>query len=103
MKFSAAIITTGLIFLGGVSSFSGNGAAKNVSYQKPAVQTVCTVKSCKKTTTHKHHSKAKHHKKTKHYNCGYSNCTITKKHTHKRHYGHHSNSRKSSHHGKHHA
>lgn len=107
MKVSAAIITTGILCLGGFSSFTGNGAEKLAASKKPAVQAVCSVKSCTKTGAHKHstavkhHSKKKHHTKAKRYKCGVSGCRITKKHMHK-HYSSHHSSHKSSHHGKHH-
>ena len=63
------------------------GQEKYVSARKPAVQAVCSVKSCRKTGAHKHHTTVKHHTKKKHhtkakrYNCGVSSCKITKKHT----------------------
>ena len=98
MKVSAAIITTGILCLEGLSSFTGSGTEKYVSARKPAVQAVCSVKSCRKTGAHKHHTTVKHHT----YNCGVSSCKITKKHTHKRYSGHHRKSHRSSHHGRHH-
>lgn len=102
MKVSAAIITTGILCLGGLSSFTGSGTEKYVSARKPAVQAVCSVKSCRKTGAHKHHTKKKYHTKAKRYNCGVSSCKITKKHTHKRYSGYHRKSHRSSHHGRHH-
>lgn len=63
MKVSAAIITTGILCLGGLSSFTGSGTEKYVSARKPAVQAVCSVKSCRKTGAHKHHTTVKHHTK----------------------------------------
>lgn len=108
MKVSAAIITTGILFLGGVSSMPGMSVQRTDLARKPAVQTVCSVKGCRKTKTHKHHSK------TKHYNCGVSNCTLKKKHTHSKHhrknrstkkqyYRHHSSNHRNRHHRGHHA
>lgn len=108
MKVSAAIITTGILCLGGLSSFTGSGTEKYVSARKPTVQAVCSIKSCRKTGAHKHHTTVKHHTKKKHhtkakrYNCGVSSCKKTKKHTHKRYSGHHRKSHRSSHHGRHH-